>query len=135
MRCVQTGERGGKVSSWQLHYEERLFAAHEVHGAVISGQTCFLEPRVYPPRGPGSPLPRVPSTAIGLAHTCSGCTRLQSPLPSPPAEFCSIASQTTPCHPPLGLATPTLCNAETESTGIMGPFPCISPPLLQEVHQ
>lgn len=48
MRCVQIGESRRQVSSWQLHYKERLFAAREVHGAVIPGQTSFLAPTPPP---------------------------------------------------------------------------------------
>lgn len=70
MWCFQIEESGRQVSSWQLHYGERILAVCEVHGAVIPHQTSFLEPQGYSPSDPGSLLPHIPSTARGLAHLC-----------------------------------------------------------------
>lgn len=127
MRRVRIGESRRQVSSWQLCYEERLFAAREVHGGVIPGQTSFLEPQVYSPCDPSSPLARVPSTARVLVHTCSGCTRLQPPFPSAPVGSSCIPSQRPPRQSPPGLATPALCN-ETGNLdgGTLGSFPIIA---------
>lgn len=102
MRRVRIGESRRQVSSWQLCYEERLFAAREVHGGVIPGQTSFLEPQVYSPCDPSSPLARVKSPGTHMQwlyqaaapfSICSSRIQLHSKPETP------LSVTTGPGHP------------------------------------